>query len=73
MIYNNSNEHVLGENDIYYLLESTKGMREYAHANFLFTRNELERAKSRWEKKGKPSIEKRGFFGTGKWQIKQEK
>ena len=48
-------------------------MREYAHANFLFTRNELERAKSRWEKKGKPSIEKRGFFGTGKWQIKQEK
>jgi len=71
MIYSNEEEFNIGETNIYYLLESTKGMKEYSHANFLFTKNELDRAKKRWEKKGKPTIEKRGFFGSGKWQLKK--
>jgi len=69
MIYNNSETHTIGESDVYYLLESTKGMKEYSHANFLFTKKELERAKERWEKKGKPAIVKKGLFGFGRWEL----
>jgi len=39
----------------------------------LFTKKELERAKARWEKKGKPAIVKKGFFGLGKWQLTKKK
>ena len=73
MIYNNMNNYTIGESDVYYLLESTKEMEEYLHANFLFTKKELERAKARWEKKGKPAIVKKGFFGLGKWQLTKKK
>ena len=71
MIYSNEKEFTIGETSVYYLLESTKGMKEYTHANFLFTKTELDRAKKRWEKKGKPTIEKKGLFGNGKWQLKK--
>ena len=71
MIYTNEEDFTTGETNLYYLLESTKGMPEYIHANFLFTKVELDRAKKRWEKKGKPTIEKKGFFGNGRWQLKK--
>ena len=70
MIFTNEEDFKVGETSTYYLLESTKGMKEFAHANFLFTKNELDRAKVRWEKKGKPTIEKKGLFGNGKWLLK---
>ena len=71
MIYTNEDNFSIGETNVYYLLESTKGMKEYLHANFLFTKTELDRAKKRWEKKDKPTIEKKGFFGGGKWTLKK--
>jgi hypothetical protein len=69
MIYKNNEDFIVGETSTYYLLESTKGMPYYDDINFLFTKNELDRAKQRWEKKGKPVIVKKGFFGRGKWEL----
>ena len=71
MIYKNNEDFIVGETSTYYLLESTKGMPDYDNTNFLFTKNELDRAKVRWEKKGKPTIEKKGLFGNGKWLLKK--
>ena len=44
MIYKNNEDFIVGETSTYYLLESTKGMPDYDSANFLFTKNELDRA-----------------------------
>jgi hypothetical protein len=73
MIYKNNEDFIVGETSTYYLLENTKGMPDYDNTNFLFTKNELDRAKQRWEKKGKPVIVKKGFFGRGKWELTKKR
>ena len=62
MRYKNEND-TFGQISDYYLLSGDKDTKDLlGEVNFLFTERELKMARDRWNKNGKPKLEKKKKF-----------